>query len=101
VLRLRFSTAAKDDLNSIAEYIADTSGNRDVAERFTSELRQKCSDLAAQPIRIGRPRPELMVELRSFPFKGYMIFFRYIGDTFEVVNILEGHRDIAAFFRHE
>ena len=25
---------------------------------------------------------------------GYVIFFRYVGDRFEVVNILEGHRDI-------
>lgn len=27
-----------------------------------------------------------------------MIFFRYRDDMLEVVNILEGHRDIEAFF---
>jgi len=36
--------------------------------------------------------------MRSFPYKGYVIFFRYVADRFEVVNILEGHRDIEAFF---
>ena len=30
-----------------------------------------------------------------------MIFFRYRDDTFEVVNILEGHRDIEEYFGAE
>jgi hypothetical protein len=29
---------------------------------------------------------------------GFIIFFRYLPDTFEVVNILEGHRDLPAYF---
>jgi len=28
-----------------------------------------------------------------------MIFFRYVGDTVEIVNVIEGHRDIKALFR--
>ena len=99
--RLRFSAAANVDLASIAEYIADSSGSRIVAERFTAELRQKCKDLAASPIQMGRPRPELGSDLRSHPVGNYLIFFRYIGDLLEVVNDLEGHRDIEAFFRDE
>jgi plasmid stabilization system protein ParE len=98
VPRLRFSAAAKDDLASIAEYIADKSGSRAVAERFTRELRAKCRELAAAPIRMGRARPELRSDLRSHPHKAYVIFFRYVADVLEVVNILEGHRDIDAFF---
>jgi toxin ParE1/3/4 len=101
VARLRFSAAAKDDLDSIAEYIAEASGSRELAERFTGGLRKKCRDLAGQPIQIGRPRDELAPGLRSYPFKRYMIFFRYVGATIEIVNILEGHRDIAAFFRDD
>ena len=96
--RLRFSAAANDDLNSIAEYIADRSGSRIVAERFAGELRQKCSDIAASPIQMGRPRPDLRPDLRSHPHGNYLIFFRYIGDVLEVVNVLEGHRDVAAFY---
>jgi toxin ParE1/3/4 len=47
--------------------------------------------------RHSRPRsPELRPDIRSFPFKGYLILFRYVGDTFEVINIIEGHRDIEA-----
>lgn len=35
------------------------------------------------------------------PFKGYVIFFRYLDETFEVVRIIEGHRDIDAVFADE
>jgi plasmid stabilization system protein ParE len=47
---------------------------------------------------MGRARPELRHDLRSHPHKAYVIFFRYVGDVLEVVNVLEGHRDIDAFF---
>jgi hypothetical protein len=36
--------------------------------------------------------------VRSFAFRGYVIFFRYRDDYFEVANIIEGHRDIEALF---
>jgi len=29
---------------------------------------------------------------------GYVIFFRYVGERFEVVNILEGRRDVESYF---
>jgi toxin ParE1/3/4 len=98
VPRLRFSATANDDLVSIAQYIAEQSGSRAVAERFARELRRKCADLAALSIQIGRPRPELQRGLRSHPYRSYVIFFRYVGDVLEIVNVLEGHRDIPALF---
>ncbi len=47
---------------------------------------------------MGRPRPELRPDLRSFPFGNYVIFFRYLEDTLEVVSILHAHRDIERIF---
>ena len=96
--RLRLLPSAQDDLTSIFWYLVDASGNRMVADRFVRSLRDKCAHLAALSATLGRARPELRPDLRSFPFRGYIIFFRYVGDVFEVVNILEGHRDMDAFF---
>lgn len=99
--RLRYTAAAQDDLDSIAVYIAEQSGSRVIAERFTGELRGKCRDLARLPGRLGRPRPELIADLRSFAYKNYLIFFRYTGETVEIVNVVESHRDIEALFRDD
>ncbi len=54
-----------------------------------SDLRAQCHKLAALEATVGRPRPELRADIRSFPFKDYVIFFRYHAGRFEVVNILE------------
>jgi toxin ParE1/3/4 len=98
VPRLRFSAGAKRDLDSIAVYIAEQSGHRRVATRFVRQLRQKCAELAAAPIVMGRARKELGPDLRSHPYGSYVILFRYVGDVLEIVDVIQGHRDIPALF---
>jgi plasmid stabilization system protein ParE len=100
VRRLRMRPSAARDLQEILDYIADAAGET-VARRFTAMLEAQCHKLATLPGTLGRPRPELRPDIRSFPFRGYVIFFRYVEDVFEVVNILEGHRDMDAFFADE
>jgi toxin ParE1/3/4 len=99
VPRLVFTHAAQADLTEIADYIENASGNIATAERFTAELVAKCEHLAGLPGILGRPRSELLPDLRSTPHGNYVIFFRYVADTFEVANILERHRDVAIFFK--
>ena len=96
--RLVYLASARHDLVSILEYITRESGSAAVGRRFVKQLRKQCAGLAELPGTLGRARPELRPDIRSFPFKSYVIFFRYVGDTFEVVNVLEGHRDIDAHF---
>jgi plasmid stabilization system protein ParE len=98
VPRLRFAAAAQDDLVSIAEYSADCSGSRAVAERFMRELRGKCAQLAAAPIQMGRTRADLRPDLRSHSHRSYVIFFRYEGGVLEIVRVIESHRDIPPLF---
>jgi plasmid stabilization system protein ParE len=86
------------DLKDIARYIGRASGNRTVGRRFAMALRAQCETLAGLPGTLGRKGPEIQPDLRSFPFNGYVIFFRYRDDVFEVVNIVDGRRDIAAVF---
>jgi plasmid stabilization system protein ParE len=98
VRRATFLKSAAADLLAILTYIADESGSVAVAEAFVQKLRARCHKLAALNVTIGRARPELRPDIRSFPYMGYVIFFRYVGERFEVVNILEGHRDIEFHF---
>jgi len=102
VPRLRFLDSAKDDLADIADYIA-AHGDNDVAVRFTGEIITKCEHLATLTGLFGRARPELRSDIRSAPFKSYLIFFRYLPsatdrEIMEIVNVLEGHRDLIAYF---
>jgi plasmid stabilization system protein ParE len=90
--------SARDDLNRIFAYITRESGYWVIGREFVETLRQQCVKLAALPGSLGISRPELRPDLRSFAFKGYVIFFRYEGNVFEVVNIIEGHRDIETMF---
>jgi toxin ParE1/3/4 len=98
VARIRYSVTARNDLGQIYRYIREQSGSGETARRFVHALRQKCLALAAAPILMGRPRRELRPDLRSHPYRSYVIFFRYVGDALEIVNVIEGHRDIPALF---
>ncbi|MGA8172459.1 MAG: type II toxin-antitoxin system RelE/ParE family toxin [Methylocystis sp.] len=78
--------------------MAQETGNVSIGEAFVGRLRAQCHKLASFEIAIGRARPELGPGIRGFPYKGYVIFFHYVDERFEVINILEGHRDVEAYF---
>jgi len=99
VRQLILLDSALADFTSILDYITRQSGNLAIGRAFVDRLRIQREKLASLPGTLGRSRPELRPDIRSFAFKGYVIFFRYQGDRFEVVNVLEGHRDIIAYFR--
>jgi toxin ParE1/3/4 len=106
VTRLVLTPAAQANLFEIASYIENASGSIEAASTFIEKLLNKCEDLAALPTRVGRARRELLPGLRSTTHGNYVIFFRYTGlpkdqQVFEVVNILERHRDIDAYFRRK
>ncbi|WP_037071314.1 type II toxin-antitoxin system RelE/ParE family toxin [Rhizobium sp. CF142] len=94
--KLRISPSAASELIDILEFITLQSGDRMVGAEFVATLRRKCRTLAALPGQMGRLRPELGHGIRSFAYHGYIIIFRYIDNVFEVLHILEGHRDIDA-----
>jgi toxin ParE1/3/4 len=101
VRQLVYMASARRDLANILDYITRTSGSLAIGQQFVDRLRQQCRKLASLPGTLGRLRPELRPDIRSFAFGNYVIFFRYEGDTVEVVNVLEGHRDIDAYFRDD
>ena len=96
--RLAYLSSARQDFRNILRHFTQESGDRAVARAFVDRLQQQCGKLASLPGTLGRARPELRPDIRSFPCRGYIIFFRYEAETFEVVNVLEGHRDFPSLF---
>lgn len=96
--RLVYLAAARRDLATILAFITRESGSLALARTFVDALRQQCRKLASLPGTLGRARPELRSDIRSFAYQGYVIFFRYQGEKFEVVAVLEGHRDSLGHF---
>lgn len=96
--RLVYLAAAQCDLVSILYNITHESDSLTVGRGFVGQLRGHCTCLASLPGSIGRARPELRPDMRNSAFKVYDVFFRYQDDHLEVVNTLEGHRDIDGDF---
>jgi toxin ParE1/3/4 len=96
--QLYFAQGARDNIREISDFITDASGSEDVAESFVAHLLERCNRLSSLPGNLGTPRPELRDDIRSTPHRDYVIFFRYLDDGFEIVNILHGSRDLAAYF---
>lgn len=86
---------ARQDLNDIWDYAAESGVER--ADRLLNLLQEKCQRLAEHP-GLGRARHELLVNLRSFSVKNYVIFYQPITDGIEVLRVLHGARDIPSVF---
>jgi toxin ParE1/3/4 len=94
--RYRLTEQARQDLDDIWLYIAED--DPATADHFLDSLYEKFVLLAEQPL-LGRLRPELAPNLRSFPVGNYVIFYRPTQDGIEVARVLHGARDIDAMFR--
>jgi plasmid stabilization system protein ParE len=98
VKQAQYLPSARKSLKELRLYLTVTSGSRNVSRKFISRLRAYCDHLASLPFTMGIERPELAPDLRSSAFESYVIFFRYHQDAFQVVNIIEGHRDLPGYF---
>jgi toxin ParE1/3/4 len=86
---------ARIDISEIWEYIAEDSEAQ--ADIFVDRLAAKFELLAGRP-ELGRTRDELILQLRSFPFERYIIFYRATSRGIEVIRVLHGARDVEAQF---
>ena len=95
--RVRRTPASRGDYREIHDYIALDSPQNSAAvlSRFDARL-----EMLARNNLIGRPRPELAANLRSFPEGNYVIFYRPIDDGIELIRVLHSARDISpAYFQ--
>lgn len=90
-MRVVITTAARGDLASIQSYIAEDNPVR--AESFAKELVDRCEDLADSPRRYPLlPRHEAE-GIRRRAYRSYLILYRIVGDTIEILHVIHGARD--------
>jgi toxin ParE1/3/4 len=85
--RLRYSAKSKEDLKSIARYIAND--NPTAARRWAAKLKAKCR-LASQRPNIGEDRADLADDVRATYVGRYIIFFREREGWLEIIRIVPG-----------
>jgi toxin ParE1/3/4 len=88
---------AKDDLFEIWRYIA-VHGSVGRAEQQNLRFYERFQFLAENPL-IGRVRPELAPDIRSFADGTYVILYKPADYGVEIVRVVHGSRDIEALFR--
>jgi toxin ParE1/3/4 len=82
---------AEEDLIEI--YLHVSRENPTAAEKLVRAINAKCETLARSPM-IGRARPDLRPDLRSFPYGAYLILYRAIDDGVEIVRVVHGARNL-------
>lgn len=90
--RVTHRPEARADLAEIWDFIAQDSPKR--ATEFLRNLESVVETLASQPM-MGRERPELAADLRSFPAGRYVIYYLPWPDGIDVVRVLHAARDVA------
>ena len=90
------SREAERDLRNIHEFIADR--NPAAADRIISHLELGISLLFENPA-MGRERPELADNLRSFLVEGYIIYYYPMTAGVEIARIAHGSMDAHRLFR--
>ena len=94
--QILFTPLATEDLQEIWVYLAENAGSK-TANKFLLAVKKKCETLAEFP-EMGRVRHEYLLNLRSFSFSNYIIFYLLLDDGVEVLRIVHGSIDIQQVF---
>ena len=94
-MRLELSRFIENDLEVIAEFIAQDNPRR--ALSFVREITQKIYRIAEQPL-LYQLRPEIGADARLAVVGHYLILFRITGDTVRIERVVYGGRDLPHLF---
>ena len=86
------------DLAEIWTYIAEDSARH--ADAFAARIDKTLKLLARRP-GVGRARPELYPDLRSFLVGKYVVFYLPLTNGIDVIRVLHAARDIETAFESE
>lgn len=96
--RIARTAKARQDLKEIGRHLARESASRDVAVRFLTTIREKCTLYATEP-ELGESCPELGTAVRRFSIGSYVVFYRPVRDGIDILRVLHGSRDIPTAWR--
>lgn len=82
---------AEQDLIDIYLYVERE--NPAAAEKLLRDINAKCQAIARHPM-IGRARPELRPDLRSFPYGAYLVLYRIVDGGVEIVRVVHAARNL-------
>lgn len=94
-MRLVIAGDARKDLSDIWDYIAV--GSVEAADALYDEFLRQFELFVSMPD-MGKRQDELSVNLRSFPVRRYLVFYRVENDELTIVRVLHGARDIPMAF---
>ena len=91
----RLSDIAESDVSEIYDY-TDLQHGASQAVKYLTGLDNTFSALVEQPL-IGKDRPEIRKELRSFVFEKHTIFYRIMDDEIRIIRVLHSRCDLPSF----
>ncbi len=95
--KVKFTLAAKDDLKSIALYIAEKAKDKKIAIEFVNELKSRCRQLETFPESGAFPMDRVMKSAgyRFLIHKEYLIFYSYEQkeNTAYILAVFNAKRD--------
>jgi toxin ParE1/3/4 len=94
--RFRLTKPAIQDIEEIADYIAQQSG-LEQSEKFLSKLESKFSKIVTFPL-LGRKRDEILTNIRTIPMDNYLILYLPSGGEIEILRVISGYRDLSTLF---
>lgn len=97
VARIKFSSAARNDLAEIDDYGATRFGD-EIAAGYARGFLEVFALLREYPL-AGRHRPELREGTRCKRHRSHLIFYRVAGDTVFVQRILHHSQDLPAHLK--
>ena len=92
---LKYTPAARDDLNNTKNYIENILKNPIAARNTTSKIVKKCSILKEQPM-CGMSLSEkasIKTDLRILVCDNYLVFYRIQENYISIIRILDGRTD--------
>ena len=92
---VQFTQSAQNDLLEAWLFIAEE--NLSAADRLLEQIEREAQTLLLQPL-MGRARPELATDVRSWPTSTpYVLFYTVDEESITVLRVLHHARDVRQF----